>query len=198
MSDDRRGQWYSQQPAALILVDVQNSFFHPQGESFYPAAREIVPNLQRLLATARQHDRLIVHVSDCHRGGMVDFESHKLPAHGLAGSFNADFYEGFGPGGSASSREVEIIKRRYSAFFGTDLDMLLREQAIERLVVAGVKTNICVRATIQDGFGLGYKCLLAREATNSNRPHLAAASLEDIDRYMGWVVDLEEASEALA
>lgn len=54
-----------------------------------------------------------------------------------------------------------------------------------------------VRATIQDAFAGGYELLVCRDATNSNRPHLAAASLEDIDRCFGRVVDLSEALEAL-
>jgi maleamate amidohydrolase len=63
--------------------------------------------------------------------------------------------------------------------------------------VAGVKTNVCIRATIQDAFAAGYRAILPREATNSNRPHLAAASLEDIDRYFGEVVSIERALELL-
>lgn len=64
-------------------------------------------------------------------------------------------------------------------------------------MVGGIKANVCVRATIQDAFAGGYEVLLAHEAANSNRPHLAAASLEDIDRHFGRVVDLNEALKAL-
>ncbi len=53
------------------------------------------------------------------------------------------------------------------------------------LCIAGVKTNVCIRATAQDAFASGFEPVVPREATNSNRPHLAEASLEDIDRYMG-------------
>jgi nicotinamidase-related amidase len=91
-----------------------------------------------------------------------------------------------------------LVKRRFSAFFQTDLDLILREHGIERLVMAGVKTNVCVRATIQDGFGLGYKCLLVNDATSSNRPKLAESSAEDVDRYMGWAVSMNDALAALA
>lgn len=182
---------------ALVLVDLQNSFLHPMGGNYYPAVDTIVPNLRRLLAHARSRDRLIVHVADRHRPGLHDFESHKLPGHCVDGEFDAEFFDGFGPPSPASPNEVSIVKRRFSAFFGTDLDTVLRENRIERLVVAGVKTNVCVRATIQDGFGLGYRCLLAREATNSNRPVLEEASAEDIQRYMGWSVSLAEAEAAL-
>jgi ureidoacrylate peracid hydrolase len=89
-------------------------------------------------------------------------------------------------------------KRWFSAFFATDIALLLREQGVGRVVVAGVKTNVCIRATVQDAFAHGFSPIVPREATNSNRPHLAAASLEDIDRYMGRVVALDDALETLA
>ena len=184
--------------AALVLVDVQNAFFHPDGENFYPEAPGVVPQLAALLAAARRGGRLIVHVADVHRPGLADFESHKLPAHGQSDSFNAQYFAGFGPPPGGAAREIALIKRRFSAFFGTDLDLLLRENGVCRLVVAGVKTNVCVRATIQDGFGLGYYCLLVEDATNSNRAELAAASREDIRRYMGWLLPTAAACEELA
>ena len=71
------------------------------------------------------------------------------------------------------------------------------EQGIERVIIAGVKTNVCIRATIQDAFANGFSVVVPREATNSNRPHLAAASLEDIERYFGDVVPLDAALEML-
>ena len=68
------------------------------------------------------------------------------------------------------------------------------EQGIERVIIAGVKTNVCIRATVQDAFANGLSVVVPREATNSNR----AASLEDIERYFGDVVPLDAALEMLA
>src|SRR6202011_6012856 len=108
---------------------------------------------------------------------------------------DAAFVDGISPSGP---REIVCAKRRYSAFFATDLALFLREQAIDRVVIAGVKTNVCIRATPQDAFAYGFDVIVPREATNSNRPHLAEASLEDIDRYIGKVAPLAEALEMLA
>ena len=65
------------------------------------------------------------------------------------------------------------------------------------LTAAATTHNFCVRATAQDAFGLGYKVIVPEGATNSNRPHLAVASLEDIDRYMGSVRPLSEVLQIL-
>ncbi len=66
--------------------------------------------------------------------------------------------------------ETLILKRRFSAFFATDLALFLTEQKVERVIIAGVKTNVCIRATAQDAFANGFAPVLVREATNSNRP----------------------------
>lgn len=196
MSSNWRGSNSSETRTALLLIDVQNSFFHPSGRNYYTASGDITGNLLRLLKHARAYSQIILHVREHHHPGIEDFEYSKLPEHCVAGTHDADFFDDFGP--TADSNEFILNKRRMSAFFSTDLDLLLREKGIRRLVIAGVKANVCIRATVQDAFSLGYRCLVARDAVNSNRPALAEAALEDIDRYMGWTVTLEEAEEALS
>jgi maleamate amidohydrolase len=186
----------SQNPrTALILVDVINSFFLEGMPNHYPEAADVLPALGRMLAQARKAGHLVVHAVERHRPGFDDYEWRKLPRHHLADDPDAAFVEGFAPSGGL---EIACPKRRYSAFFATDLALFLREQRIERVIVAGVKTNVCIRATVQDAFAYGFAVVVPREATNSNRPHLAEASLEDIDRYFGDVVSLERALEMLA
>lgn len=180
---------------ALVLIDVIASFFADDQPNYYPWAAEVLDPLRQLLERARSGGRLIVHAVERHRPGMADFEQRKLPRHCEVGAADAAYAPGFEPTGAPN--EVEVAKRRYSAFYATDLDLLLREQGITRVIVAGVKTNVCLRATVQDAFAGGFDVLVPRQATNSNRPHLAAASLEDIERYFGRVVDLAEALECL-
>ncbi|WP_417417686.1 cysteine hydrolase family protein [Hoeflea sp.] len=181
---------------ALIVVDMQNSFLHPDGENYYPAAPEVIEPVRALIAAAEIGGSIIVHVCDRHRDGFADFEQPRLPVHCVEGGFNAAFFEGFGPQGRA--REILITKRRYSAFFATELALFLNEQGIGRVVICGVKTNVCVRATATDAFANGFEVNVVGPATNTNRPNLGEASLEDIDRYIGKVVDLETGKGLLA
>ncbi|RSM70271.1 cysteine hydrolase [Kibdelosporangium aridum] len=182
-------------PVALIMIDVLDAFFAPGKPAYYPDSVKVLDACGQLLDKARERDRLIVHTVERHRPGLADFEHKKIPVHCEIGDDQSPYVAGFEP--VDRPNEIELPKRRYSAFYGTDLDLLLREQGIETLVIAGVKTNVCVRATVQDAFAAGYEILLVKEATNSNRPHLAEASLEDIDRYFGSVVSLEQALERL-
>src|SRR6202035_5508432 len=143
----------SQESTALILVDVTNSFFLEGMPNHYPAAAEVVAPLRRLLAQARAAQKIIVHAVEQHYPGFDDYEWRKLPRHHFVGDPDAAFFAGFAPSGP---REVAIGKRRYSAFFATDLALFLREQCVERVIVAGVKTNVCIRATAQDAFANGF------------------------------------------
>ncbi len=181
--------------AALIVVDGINAFFSRSGSLHYPAVEATVDPIRALLDRARSRGDLVVHAVERHRRGFDDLEARRLPEHCPADSEDAAIFPAFAiaPGG----REVELPKRRFSAFFGTDLALLLREQSTETVVLCGCKTNVCVRATAQDAFAWGYSVVVPEAATSSNRPHLAQASLEDIDRYMGRVVSLAEALELL-
>jgi len=182
-------------PTALVLVDVIASFFDPDEANFYPAALDVLGPIRELLETARERGTLVIHAVERHYPGLEDFEFGKLPRHHQIGASDAEYVPGFEP--VASGREVEVPKRRFSAFYATDLDLLLREQGIRRVVLVGVKTNVCIRASAQDAFAGGFEVWVPRETTNSNRPHLAEASLEDIERYIGRVPTFEEAKASL-
>lgn len=180
---------------ALVLIDVLNGFFHPDGAMWYEGVEEVVDPLHRLLDTARSTDALVVHVADRHRPGVHDAEFDRIPTHLGRDGFDAEFYAGFEP--LPGVREVVVEKRRYSAFFATELALLLHEHRIETIVVAGVKTNVCIRATATDGFQHGFRVVVPREATNSNRKHLEDASVEDLSRYIADVLPLDEALDLL-
>ena len=178
---------------ALLLVDVIVSFFEPGRANHYPGVETVLAPMRCLLDAARQSQSLVVHAAERHRAGFEDWEWRKLPRHHEGD--DAAFVPGFEPAGP---REVLIAKRRFSAFFATDLALFLHEQGVRRLVIAGVKTNVCIRASAQDAFAHGFEPVVPRQATNSNRSHLAAAALEDIERYMGRVVELDEAVAMLS
>lgn len=177
---------------ALILVDVIHDFFHPEGVNHHASYDALREPINALVNAAVANDRPVVHAVERHRPG-PDFEFEKLPAHCLDGSWDAAVPDWL----AHQDRHLLVPKRRYSGFFGTDLDLLLRERQVRELVLAGVKSHVCIRATIQDAFAYGYRVLLPREATGSNRRNLHEASLEDIDRYLGRVTSLDEALQAL-
>ncbi len=175
---------------ALIMVDVMEAFFNPKGSSFYPEALAVLPNILQVLEAARVNTNFIVHAVERHYPGVPDDELKRLPPHCVIGTLDCEYTAGAEP--RISENEIEIPKRRFSSFMGTDLDLVLRAQKVERVVIVGVKTNVCIRATAQDAFAFGYEVVVPIDCSNSNRPHLASASFEDISRYMGSTPTLAE------
>src|SRR3989304_4050901 len=101
---------------ALLLIDVINDFFDPAGRNYHPSYEAILANIRRVLSAARRSGTLVIHCMEGHRPG-VDFEHRKLPVHCIVGEHDAEPARGDGilDGGGVGCR------RRYSAFFGTDL-----------------------------------------------------------------------------
>ncbi len=135
---------------ALLLVDVIDSFFAPGQANYYREVEQVLPALR---ARARESGAITVHAVERHRLGFDDFEWRRLPVHHLEGAEDARTFEDFFPEGA---NETSVFKRRFSAFFATDLALFLTEQRVRRVIIVGVKTNVCIHATAQDAFANGF------------------------------------------
>lgn len=84
--------------------------------------------------------------------------------------------------------DIVIEKPRYSAFFNTNLDSMLRSRGIRNLVFTGIATNVCVESTLRDGFFLEYFGVVLHDATHHAGPDFVKqASLYNIEKFFGWV-----------
>ncbi len=179
---------------AVLVIDVVRDFTDPQGKVPHPQAAEIVPHIDRFVNLARQRGAVIVWVIDSHRPGKPDWELENVRAHCEAGTPGVELAPPLEP----HEADYVITKRRYSAFVGTDLDLILRDNHIDTLFLTGTKTNVCIRATAQDAFEHNYRVIVPRECVSTDKPHLHEANLEDIHKYLGRVVTLDEAMAQLA
>ncbi len=94
--------------------------------------------------------------------------------------------------------DIVVAKPRYSAFFNTNLDSLLRARGIRSLVFTGIATNVCVESTLRDGFFLEYFGVVLHDATHHAGPDfIQQASLYNIEKFFGWVSSVEEFRHAL-
>lgn len=92
-----------------------------------------------------------------------------------------------------------IPKTRYSGFFNTNLDSMLRARGIRNLVFTGIATNVCVESTLRDGFHLEYFGIALSDATYPAGPQSAHdAALKNISTFFGWVASLEDYRNALS
>ena len=84
--------------------------------------------------------------------------------------------------------DIVIPKPRYSAFFNTQLDSMLRARGIRNLAFCGIATNVCVESTLRDGYHLEYFGVLLEDATHQAGPaFLQEASVYNVENFFGWV-----------
>ena len=84
-----------------------------------------------------------------------------------------------------------MIKPRFSAFFATSLDLVLRRLGVQTVVLAGTTTPNCIRTTAYDGISLDYN-VIALDCTSSVTPQVQRANLEDMQRIGAQIMTLDE------
>jgi nicotinamidase-related amidase len=178
---------------AVLVVDVVRDFTDPAGKVPHPEAAEIVPHIDAFTKTARARGAVIVWIIDSHRPGKPDWELENVRAHCMGGTPGVELAPPLEP----QPEDYVLTKRRYSAFMGTDLDLILRDNGVDTVFIVGTKTNVCIRATAQDAFQNNYRVIVPRECVSTDKPHLQQANLEDIGKYMGQVLPVAEAEALL-
>jgi nicotinamidase-related amidase len=174
---------------AVLVIDVVKDFTDPSGKVSHPQAADIVPHIDAFVAQARERGALIIWIIDQHRTGKPDWELDNVRDHCTEGTPGVELAPPLEP----AEQDYVLNKRRYSAFMGTDLDLILRDNHIDTIFLVGTKTNVCIRATAQDAFQNNYHVIVPRECVSTDKEHLQIANLEDIDTYLGRVVAVDEA-----
>ncbi len=173
---------------ALIVVDMVYDFTNPNGLVYYPQNREILPKISQLIEECRKNEALVVFMQHCYRKDKFDKNLINMRKNCIEGTGGENIDESL----EVLPGDYVIKKRRYSAFFGTDLDLVLREHDVRKVIVVGTKTNCCIRATVTDAYNLDYEVFVVRECVATNDPTVNAVHLTDIDKYLGHVVELNQ------
>jgi ureidoacrylate peracid hydrolase len=161
--------------SALLVVDMQKFFLDPQSPTFTCGGPAVLPGVKRLLAAFRAAGRPVI------------FTQHVHAADGSDAGIMGWWWEGMCVEGSPESAiaheiaplpgEKVIAKHRYSAFYNTDLETVLRVQGIEDLVICGVMTNMCVESTARDAYFRDYRVFIPADGTGSVTEEMHRASL---------------------
>ena len=169
---------------AVIVVDMINEFCKPGGKMVLPGYEALVGPQLSVIEAARAAGAPVVWVHDSHRRNMRrDREFIKRTPHGEEGTWATEIIDDLG----ARQDEIHVIKHRYSAFFQTDLDLVLKDMIVDQIVVFGVVTNICVRSTVHDAFFNGYEVVVPRDCCAATGPREQESTLYDIATHFGVV-----------
>lgn len=188
--------------AMLLVIDMQNDFCHLEGAAGRRGrgmdfVQGMIPNLLHLIEKAREQGCPIGFVrtvgnSWTESDVWTEFKNPELLAC-TEGTWGAEFYAGFKPLPS----DLVITKHRYSAFIGTDLDLILRSKGIKKLIVTGVGTGMCVFHTLTVGFMLDYYITLVEDCsatTYGPQAHKEAVAL--VKKHYGLVASSSEILQA--
>ena len=170
--------------AAFLLIDMQNGFIDGASPLCIAGAAATVPACAHALAAAREHGLAVFHVRRAYAADGSNVEAVRWEAWAEGGRplSSADPMSLACPSELAPAPgEPVVVKPSWSAFFGTDLDALLRARGIGTLVLAGTTTPNCVRSTAYDGLARGFNVAVLRDATSSRSPEAQEANLADME-----------------
>lgn len=177
---------------AILVIDMLNDFIGEKASLRCPGGDNIVPNIQRLFEWVRKRkvdNPQIIHIQEAHRKYDADFRVR--PVHAVRGTWGSDFIKELYP----AEDEYIVPKRRHSGFAYTDLDLYLREEGIDTVVVTGVWTNVCVRSTASDALYHTYKVIALSDGCASKTQEMHEAGLRDMSMF-AKIMTIDEYIEA--
>ncbi|HEY7555524.1 MAG TPA: cysteine hydrolase [Candidatus Binatia bacterium] len=187
--------------AALLVIDMQNDFCHPKGVSGMRGRQitmtiEMAPRLESFINACRGARLPVIFVQTIHYpwtdspSWLRRLDKDRGDSVCRPGTWGAEFYGGIKP----LEGEIVITKHRYSAFHGTDLDLILRSRGIRSLLISGVGTNVCVESTLRDGYMRDYYIVLLEDCVGATNQQLHQATLKNVDLHFGSVTNSTQIS----
>jgi ureidoacrylate peracid hydrolase len=193
---------------AVVVIDMQNAYASPGGyldlAGFdISGAPAVIRNIKGVLETARGAGMPVIYFQNgwdadyVEAGGPGSPNWHKsnalktmrekpeLEGKLLArGGWDYELVEELAP----QPGDIVLAKSRYSGFFNSQLDSVLRSRGVRTIVFVGIATNVCVESTLRDGFMLEYFGVVLADATHQAGPEfLQEAALYNIEKFFGWV-----------
>jgi maleamate amidohydrolase len=184
---------------ALLVVDFVRGYTEPGGPFLLPDPAPAVAATAELVDAARAGGRPVAWTVVRYTAGLADGGRfvRKVPA--LA-AFAEDADGGWGeiaPPLHPRSGEPVVVKQYASAFFGTSLAATLHGTGVDTVVISGVSTSGCIRASATDALNHGFRPLVVRQACADRSPALHENNLADLDAKYADVIDLAEAVDGL-
>ena len=149
-------------PAIVVVDMLKDNLKESARNPYYGEGKAIIPNLQKLLGEGRRKRFPIVFACDSFLEGDFIFKG-KMRVHALRGTKGAEVVDDLKP----EPGDIFLPKRRFSAFFKTDLDQTLRMLGVDTIVVTGITTEVCVLMTVMEGLSHDFSAIILEDCTAS-------------------------------
>lgn len=176
--------------SALLVVDMQVFFLDPASPTFTCGGEAILSNVAQLVHAFRQIGRPVIFTRHVHHPDHLDSGIMGWWWDGmcLEGSPESEVHPDLAP----MSGEKQVFKHRYSAFYNTDLETVLRCLKVEDLVITGVMTNLCCESTARDAYFRDYRVFFLADGTGSVSEELHLATLLNLAFGFAYVTTTQE------
>lgn len=203
---------------SIMVIDMQNAFISKggmwdlRGYDLSPAQR-IIETISKINSVARAKGVKVIYIAHTlspdlrETGGRGSAYWHKAQYIReyreqpkirdkliIRGTWGAEIIDELEP----QEGDILVEKPKYSAFYGTDLDTILKTFGIKYLVFVGTATNGCVEASLRDALYLGYFCILISDATAAaGPPFMQDATISNVKLAYGWVTTSQDIIKAM-
>jgi nicotinamidase-related amidase len=175
--------------SALLVVDMQEFFLDASSPTFTCGAAAILPSVKKMIRAFRAGRRPVIFTRHVHHPDNLDSGIMGWWWEGkcLEGSPESEIHPSIAP----RANEKVVFKHRYSAFYNTDLETVLRCLKIEDLVIAGVMTNMCCESTARDAYYRDYRVFFPADGTGTINEEMHLASLLNLSYGFALVTTSE-------
>jgi nicotinamidase-related amidase len=183
----------------LLIIDMQYDFLDASSPLFVRGGPSIISNIEKILNYFRENNQLVIFVKRLHRSDGSDVDKQRTALFRNTGGFlvegsrGAEIIDQLKPLPS----EIVITKKRWSAFFHTELDLMLRREKIENLIICGIQTPNCIRTTFTDAISLDYNVIVLEDGTASNTINVQKSNLFDMENIGAKILRTDEAINLL-
>jgi len=188
---------------SLLIIDMQNAFLKQGAILERPRGRDLIPRLNKLIQVCHERKILTIFTQHIFRqdgsdtGLFAEFapQLYANKSTLIQGTTDVDIY----PGVEQKAGNILLSKRAYSAFCGTELDLLLRIKGIDTIIIGGVDTVFCCESTTRDARHRNYKVIFLSDGTaTSDQPDMGwgAISADEVQRYVQTIMALRYAEVA--
>ncbi len=151
-------------PAIIVVDMLKDNLKDSPRNPYSQVGKSIIPKLQRLLREGRKRGFPIVFACDSFLEGDFIFKG-RMKVHSLRGTEGAEVVDDLKP----EPTDIILPKRRFSAFFKTDLDQTLRTLGVDTIIVTGITTEVCVLMTVMDGLSHDFSAILLEDCSASRK-----------------------------
>ena len=183
--------------AALVIIDMEQGFIDPSSPLCIKMAAQSVPACAKVLDAARERGIPVFFVNRVYRANGSDVENTRYDgwagggkplAPNSTGLLSIEIPPEFGP----KPGDYLIVKPRFSCFFQTELDLILRRLRVDTVILTGTTTPNCIRSSCYDGISLDYNIAIIEDCCSSNTQEIQDANMKDMRNIGATILSSEE------